>query len=101
VRQEAFDRIVGEEQPGIVTRRGRDRHREFAAFGRGEIDRDRLLALVETFPIEACGRPRSDWPAVEIGPAADRIEADDLGSHLGEVQAAGRAGDERRTFDDA
>ena len=91
-------RKVGDEQAGIVARRRRQALRELAAFGPRQVDHHRLLALVQPFPVEARSIRRLR-PAMPIGAAADRIDADHLGAHLRQMQPAGRPGNERRRLD--
>jgi hypothetical protein len=102
VRQEAFGRKVGDEQAGILAGCADQLRHEFAAFGAGEVDGDRQLALVQALPVQAGPVvARGARPAVEVGAAADGIDADHLGAHLQQVQGARRRGDEGGALDDA
>ena len=66
-----------------------------------EVDGQRPLALVQAGPEQAVVAVERDRPAGVIEPAADRIEADDVGAHLRQRHAAVGHGDERRALDDA
>jgi hypothetical protein len=97
-------RVVGEPAAGREVReegaRVRDeRGDELAPALGAQIDGERALALVEAGPEQALavGRER---PALVVETAADLVEADDLGAHLGQRHAAQRRGDERRALDD-
>ena len=98
VGEEPVDREVGDEQarrpsPGAVA----SRWAISRPSGRGEVEGDRLLALVQPLPVEA--RPVvGERPAAEVRPAADVVEADHLGAHLRQIEPAGRRGHERRAL---
>jgi hypothetical protein len=100
VAEEAFGWKVGEEDAGVFAGRGRERDGKFATLRTRKVKRDRLLAFVEAFPIEARAAFRTR-PAMEIRSAADHVEADHLRAELQQMQPARRRRDERRAFDDA
>ena len=77
IGEEAAGRKIGHEQPGLVTRRGDDAHRQLAPLGPRQVDGDGFLALVQPLPIQAVAAVRGKRPAVEIGAAADLVDADD------------------------
>src|SRR5699024_2475746 len=94
--------VVGDEDAvlrRIVTGRGDERLRELAALIAAEVDRDGALAPVEGAPVD---RPplRGDGPAVDVRAPLERIDLDDLRTHLAERQAGGRRGDEGVVLDD-
>ena len=74
-------------RPGAVRRRHQG-DGKLASFRAREIDCDRALALVQTFPVET--QPvRRQRPAIEVGATADRIEANDVGAKLYEILRQG------------
>src|SRR5690606_2440642 len=101
VREKAAAREIGDEQAATFAGRGHEGGDEFTALRPAEVDRNRLLALLQAFPVEARAAIGDAGPAIEVGPAANGIEADDFRPHLGEVEGARRGGDEGRAFDDA
>src|SRR5262249_58223520 len=68
-----------------------------AALG-AEVERDRALAPVEVFPVEAAALVQR--PAVGVDAAAERVDADDVGAHRGEGGPAQRSRDEGGELDD-
>src|SRR5690606_8490656 len=101
VGEEAAAREVGDEHAAAFAGRGDQGGDQFAPLGLAEVDRDGLLAFLGPFPVEAGAAAGYPGPAIEIGAAADGVEANDFGPHLGEVQGAGGGGDEGGAFDDA
>jgi hypothetical protein len=80
--------------PGVVARRADQRHRELAALGRREVERDRALALVEAdqnrlVPSGATGQRRWSRPPPSVS------MPDHVGAELRQGHAAERRGDER------
>ena len=100
VGQEALHREVGDKGPGVVPRRGREFLGQASPLRPGEVDGDGLLRLVQPLPVEAVAA-LAEGPAAEVRAAADIVEADHLGTQLGEVEAAGRPGHEGRALDHA
>jgi hypothetical protein len=92
---------IGDEHPRVFARRADHAGQQFLPFRFAEIDRDRPLALVEASPEQALLAIQRHRPAGVVEPAADRIEADHVGTQLRQRHAAERHGDEGRAFDDS
>src|SRR5690348_200132 len=80
VREKSLLREVRDEQTGVLSRRSSQGEGELSSLRTTQVERDRLLALVESFPVETRS-VRRQRPAMEIRSAADLIEANDFGAH--------------------
>ena len=90
---------VGQHDPAARPGGGHQVGQEALALGVAEVQRDRLLALVQPGPVDA-GPGRGQGPAVLVARAADRVDPDDLGTELGQGQAAQRRGHEAGDLQD-
>ena len=68
-------------------------------FGRAHVGGDRTLALVQPGPVDAVAVV-GERPAVVVGGAADRVDADHLGAELGQRHPGQRHRDEAGDLDD-
>jgi hypothetical protein len=84
---------VGEQDPPVRAWGGDQPGDELLAARRAEIDRDRALALVQARPVQAGAIGRARPPGL-VGGAADRVDADHVGTELSQRHPAQRRGDE-------
>ena len=93
-------RQIGQQDAGAGAGRGDQGAGDVAALGLVQRQRQGALGLVEAGPVEA-GAVSGHRPAAKVDAAADRVDADHLGTHLRHRHPAERGRDKGRDLDDA
>jgi hypothetical protein len=93
-------RQVGQHDARIRAGAGHQRMRQRPALRVPDVQHDRPLALVETGPIQALA-VAGQGPALMVEPAADRVDANDIGAHLRQSQPGIGCRNEGGDLDDA